>query len=63
MHSNLLFPPITSPTRITAKSSALIDNILSNFFYSSFTFGNIVTALSDHDAQCLVIANQGNSDF
>ena len=63
MHSNLLFPPITSPTRITAKSSALIDNILSNFFYSSFTFGNIVTALSDHDAQFLVIANQGNIDF
>ena len=61
MHSNLLFPP--SPTGITAKSSTLIDNILSNFFDSSFTFGNIVTALSDHDAQFLVIANQGNSDF
>ena len=32
MHSNLLLSHITSPTRITAKSSTLIDNIFSNFF-------------------------------
>ena len=50
MHFNLL-PHITSPTRITAKSSTLIDNIFSNFFDSSFTSCNIVTALSDHHAQ------------
>ena len=31
MHSNLLLSHITSPTRITAKSSTLIDNISSNF--------------------------------
>ena len=63
MHSNLLLPHITSPTRINAKSSTLIDNIFSNFFDSSFTSGNIVTALSDHHAQFLVIANQTNIDF
>ena len=62
MHSNLL-PHITSPTRITAKSSTLIDNIFSNFFDSSFTSGNIVTVLSDHHAQILVIANQASFDF
>ena len=62
MHSNLLYH-ITSPTRITAKSSTLIDNIFSNFFDSSFTSGNIVTALSDHHAQFLVIANQASFDF
>ena len=32
MHSNLLLPHITSPTRITADSSARIGNIFSNFF-------------------------------
>ena len=63
MHSNLLLPHITGPTRITAKSSSLTDNILSNFFDSSFTSGNIATALSDHHAQFLVIANQANIDF
>ena len=65
--SNLLLPHITSPTRITAKSSNLIDNIWqyidSNFFDSSFTSGNIVTALSDHHAQFLVTMNQVNIDF
>ena len=35
MHSNLLLSHITSPTRITAKSSTLIDNIFSNFFNPS----------------------------
>ena len=47
MHFNLLLPHITSPGRITAKSSTLIDNIFSNYFDSSFTSGNIATALSD----------------
>ena len=63
MHSNLLLPHITSPTRITAKSSTLIDNIFINFFDSSFTSGNIVAALSDHHGQFLVIGNQTNIDF
>ena len=55
--SNLFLPHITIPTRIIAKSSTLINNIFSNFFYSSFTTGSIVTALSDHHAQFLIIAN------
>ena len=63
MHSNVLLLHITSSTRITAKSSTLIDNIFSNFFYSSFTSGNIVTVLSDHHAQFLVVANQASFDF
>ena len=62
-HSNFLLPHITSPTRITAKSSTLIDNIFSNFFDSSFASGGILTALFDHHAQFLVIANQANIDF
>ena len=61
--SNLLLPHIKSPTRITAKSSTLIYNIFSNFFESSFTSVNIVTALSDHHTYFLLIANQANIDF
>ena len=65
MYSNLLLPHIASPTRITAKSSTLIDNIFSYFFDSSFTSGNIVTAFSDHHAQFQIAnqANQANIDF
>ena len=63
MHCNLLLRHITSPTRITAKSSTLPDNIFSNFFESSLISGNIVTVLSNHHAQFLVIANQANIDF
>ena len=63
MHSNLLLPQITSLTRITTKSSTLTDNNFSNFFDSSLISGNIVTALSDHHAQFLVIANQAKFDF
>ena len=36
MYSNLSRPHITNPTIITAKSSTLTDNILSNFFDCSF---------------------------
>ena len=57
IRSNLFLPHITIQTRIIAKSSTLIDNIFSNFFDSSFTTGSTVTALSDHHAQFLVIAN------
>ena len=60
---NLLLPHIKSPTRITAKSSTLIYNIFSNFFESSFTSVNIVTALSDHHTHFLLIENQANIDF
>ena len=63
MHSNFFLPHITSPTRITAKSSTLIDAIFSNFFASFLISGNIVTALPDHHSQFLVIANQANIDF
>ena len=41
MHSTLLLPNITSPTRITAKSSTLTDNIFSNSFDCFFTSDNI----------------------
>ena len=58
MYSNLLLPHITSPTCITINSKTLIDNIFSNNYDSSFTSGNLVTTLSDHHAQFLLMEFQ-----
>ena len=55
MYSNLLLPHIASPTRATLNSETLIDNIFSNNYDSSFTSGNLVTTLSDHHAQFLLM--------
>ena len=46
------------PTRVTLKSQTLIDNIFSNNYDSSFTLGNLVTTLSDHHAQSLLMEFQ-----
>ena len=58
MYSNLLLPHIASPTRVTLNSETLIDNIFSNNYDSSFTSGNLVTTLSDHHAQSLLMGFQ-----
>ena len=58
MYSNLLLPHIASPTRVTLNSETLIDNIFSNNYDSSFTSGNLVTTLSDHHAQFLLMEIQ-----
>ena len=58
MYSNLLLPHIACPTCVTVNSQTLIDNIFSNNYNTSFTSGNLVTTLSDHDAQFLVIEFQ-----
>ena len=58
MYSNLLLPHIASPTRVTLSSETLIDNIFSNNDDSSFTSGSLVTTLSDHHAQFLLMEFQ-----
>ena len=58
MYYNSLLPYITSPTHITARSKTLIDNIFSNDYDSPFKSGNLLTTLSDHNAQFLFLANQ-----
>ena len=58
MYWNLLLPHIASPTRVTAKSGTIIDNVFSNNYDSSFTSGNVVTMLSDHHAQFLLMISQ-----
>ena len=54
MYSKLLLPNISSPTRITSTSAMLIDNILQTTD-NTFTSGNLVTTLSDHLAQILIV--------
>ena len=58
MYSNLLLPHIASPTRVTAKLGTIIDNMFSNNYDSSFTSDNLVTTLSDHHAQFLLMVSQ-----
>ena len=54
--SNLFIPHIISPTRITPKSSTLIDNIFSNALnFKKGISGNLTITISDHLAQFLVI--------
>ena len=52
-------PPLThSYTRITPTSKALIDNIFYNDFTKKDSAGNILTSISDHLTQYLLISNQ-----
>ena len=43
-----LLPTILRPTRITSRSTTLIDNIFSNFGDIATTSGNLVCSISDH---------------
>ena len=48
IYSNSFIPLITQPTRITAHTSTLIDNIFTNKFCSSLVSGLLFTDISDH---------------
>ena len=50
LYSDMLFPLITRPTRVTANSATLIDNVFTNNFYSDnwSAQGILVTDISDH---------------
>ena len=57
------YTTINTPTRITATSKTLIDNILHNNFTEKITAGNIATSIYDHLTQFLTIRDQiTNSD-
>ena len=53
-----LYPTLNTPTRITATSRSLIDNIFCNDFTKKITAGNIATSISDHLIQFLIIRDQ-----
>ena len=46
---------MTLPTRITPRSKTLIDNIFFNEINEAALSGNLVTDISDHHAQFLII--------
>ena len=48
LYSNMFFPLITRPTRITSHSATLIDNIFVNQFFDSSRSGLLFTDISDH---------------
>ena len=60
MYSSFLLPHIASPTRTTAASTTLIDNIFTNNCNSPYTSGNLDITLSDHHARFLIMENQPN---
>ena len=54
-YSKLLLTNISDPTGIRTTSATLIDNIFTNDYDNTFTSGNLVTTLSDHLAQILIV--------
>ena len=60
MYSPLFLPHIFNPTRTTSSSATLRDNIFTNNYNCSFVSGNLVSTLSDHHAQFLIMGSQHN---
>ena len=54
MYTNSLLPYISTPTRITAHSKTLINNIFSNNIEDGLISGNITTTITDPYAQFLL---------
>ena len=57
IYSTNLLPNITSPTRLTSYSQTLIDNIFSSVINDDCIAGNLISPISDHHAQFLIIPN------
>ena len=55
MISHYLLPHILHPTRVTDHSATVIDNIFSNSYSYETTSGNIITQISDHFPQFLIL--------
>ena len=59
MYANFLLPYISAPSRATLHSKTFINNIFSNTIDGSIS-GNLVTAISDHYGQFLLMKNLSN---
>ena len=57
IYSTNLLPKITSSTRLTSRSQTLIDNIFSSVINDDCIAGNLISPISDHHAQFLIIPN------
>ena len=62
MYASFLLPYISTPSRVTPRSKTLIDNIFSNNIEDGSISGNIVTTISDHYAQFLLLRNLNNKN-
>ena len=62
MISHYLLPRILHPTRVTDHSATVIDNIFSNNTSYETTSGNIITQISDHFPQFLIL-NKVTMDY
>ena len=62
MYASFLLPYISTPSRVTPRSKTLIDNIFSNNIEDGSISGNIVTTISDHYAQFLLLQNLNNKN-
>ena len=60
--SHYLLPPILYPTRVTDHFATVIDNIFSNNTSYETTNGNIITQISDHFPQFLIL-NKVDIDY
>ena len=57
LNSFFLLPYILQPTRITERSATLIDNIFANTYAMNAISGNLVSKISDHLPQFLIVDN------
>ena len=57
IYSTNLVPNITSPTRLTSRSQTLTDNIFSSIINDDCIAGNLISPISDHHTQFLIIPN------
>ena len=55
IHSHSLIPHILKPTRITAKTKTLIDNIFTNFTENTHLSGNLTYSVSDQLPQFTIL--------
>ena len=57
IYSTNVLPNITFPTRLTSRSQTLMYNIFSSVINDDCVAGNLISPISDHHAQFLIIPN------
>ena len=62
MYGSFLLPYISTLSPVTPRSKTLTDNIFSNNIEDGSISGNIVTTISDHYAQFLLLQNLNNKN-
>ena len=62
LHSNMFFPMITRPTRITSHTATLLDNIFANNCFDHSRSGLLITDISDHLPVFSIHSNNDSSN-